>query len=32
LLDLGRCTPASVPPYLLFFDHATTSPQNRRAD
>jgi hypothetical protein len=32
LLDLGRRTPASPPPYLLFFDHETTSSQNRRAD
>src|SRR6266404_1721532 len=32
LLDLGTRTPPSPPPYLLFFDHETTSPQNRRAD
>src|SRR5579864_2305072 len=32
LPDLGRRTPASPPPYLLFFDHETTSPQNRSAD
>jgi hypothetical protein len=32
LLDLGRRTPASPPPYLLFFGHETTSPQNGRAD
>jgi hypothetical protein len=32
LLDLGRRTPTSPPHYLLFFDHETTSPHNRRAD
>src|SRR4029077_16077710 len=32
LLDLGWRKPASPPPYLLFFDHETTSPHNRSAD
>jgi hypothetical protein len=32
LLDLDRRTPPSPPPYLLFFAHETTSPQNRSAD
>jgi hypothetical protein len=32
LLDLGRRTPPSPPPYLLFFDHQITSAHNRRPD
>src|SRR6266852_5635105 len=32
LLDLGRRTPTSSLPYLLFFDHSITSAQNRPAD
>src|ERR1700691_5254168 len=29
LLDLGSRMPTSPPPYLLFFDHETTSPHNQ---